>query len=504
MAYFAAAKLSLTFAIPPGYATAVWPPSGLALAALVLGGPALWPGVWIGATAVNFSIQFSVPAALAIGAGNTLEALAAWWLVFGRGAHADWPFGRPSHGFLLAAVAFASAAIAATIGSVALVYSGVLGGDWRSTWLTWWLGDAAGIILVTPLALAWARVPAMRLGRAAAIELALLTLVLVLICTAVFFDWVLGGRALPLAFLVLPLVVWAALRFTEREVASACVVTAGFAIASTLLGGGPFQSTDTNLTLLHTQIFLSTLVVTGLALSAAVRELHRAREEVEQFVDTAAHDLQEPLRNILNFSDLLTLKHRERLDGEAREFLGFVTDAATRMRRLIDDLLAVARASRAVVNLEWTDSGRALDAALADLKARMEETRATVTHDQLPFLLADPRLLESVFQNLVGNALKYHGAEAPKVHVGAAQHGAQWVFSVQDNGIGIPARYHQVIFDMFQRLERKPGERSTGVGLAVCRRIVERHGGRIWVQSAPQRGTTFFFSFPAGGGRASG
>src|SRR5262249_19939552 len=229
---------------------------------------------------------------------------------------------------------------------------------------------------------------------------------LVLVCTAVFFDWVLGGRALPLAFLILPLIAWAALRFTAREVASACAVTACFAIASTLLGGGPFQSPDTNLTLLHTQIFLSTLVVTGRALSAAGRELHRARGEVDQFVDTAAHDLQEPLRNILNFSDLLTLKHRERLDGEAREFLGFVTEGATRMRRLIDDLLAVARASRAVVNLEWTDSGRVLEAALVDLKARIEETGASITHDRLPSLLADPRLIESVFQNLVGNALK--------------------------------------------------------------------------------------------------
>lgn len=500
VAYFAAAKLSLTLAIPPGYATAVWPPSGLALAALVLGGPALWPAVWLGATAVNFTIQFSLPAALAIGAGNTLEALAAWWLVQRRAVGPEWPFAQPRQGFVLAAAALVSSAIAASVASAVLVGSGALGGDWGSTWITWWLGDAAGMIILAPLVLAWAR-PAQR---PAVLELVLLGLTLVAVCSVVFFGWIFGSRTLPLAFLVLPLIIWAGLRFTAREVATACAITAGFAIASTLAGNGPFQSDDRNLTLLQTQIFLSTLVVTGLALAAAVRELRRAREEVEQFVYTAAHDLQEPLRNILNFSDLLTLKYRERLDAEARELLGFVAGGAERMRRLIEDLLAVARASRAVVSVEWTDSGRALAAALEALKARSDETGAQITHDRLPHLLADPRLLESVFENLVGNALKYRGAEPPRLHVGAARQGAEWVFSVRDNGIGIAPRYHGVIFEMFQRLERKPGERSTGVGLAICRRIVERHGGRIWVQSAPQRGATFFFSLPAGGGRADG
>ncbi len=300
--------------------------------------------------------------------------------------------------------------------------------------------------------------------------------------------------------------VWAALRFGVREVTGACAVTAGFAIAATVQGGGPFHDEERSLggTLLLTQVFLSTLVVTGLALAATVRELRRTHRELEQFVDTAAHDLQEPLRNILNFADLLTLKHRERLDGEAREFLGFMTDSAMRMRRMIEDLLAVARASRAVVNLEWTDSNRALAAALESLKALAGETGAQITHDRLPSLLADPRLLESVFQNLVGNALKHRGADAPRVHVAAARHGTDWVFSVQDNGIGIAPRYHRVIFEMFQRLEPRPGERSTGVGLAICRRIIERHGGRIWVQSAPRGGATFLFNLPAGGARADG
>lgn len=504
LAYFVAAKLSLTLAIPPGYATAVWPPSGLALAALLIGGPKFWPGVLIGAAAVNFTIQFSLAAALAIGAGNTLEALAARWIAQRRGADPEWPFGHARQIFVLAAAALASALIAASVASLALVLAGSLAADWTSTWITWWLGDAAGMITVAPLILAWARSPGPRLARhwqdGAAAELALLAVLLAATCTIVFFDWILSRLALPLAFLILPIVIWAGLRFSAREVVSACAVTAGFAIALTLLGSGPFQSADRNLTLLHTQIFLSALVVTGLALAATVQELRRAREEVEQFVDIAAHDLQEPLRNILNFADLLNLRHRERLDGEAREFLGFVTDSAARMRRLIEDLLAVARASRAVVNLEWTDSGRVLATALEGLKARIEQTGAQVTHDRLPFLLADPRLLESVFQNLVGNALKFHGAQAPRIHIGAARSGANWVFSVQDNGIGIDPRYHRVIFEMFERLEHKPGERSTGVGLAVCRRIVERHGGRMWVQSAPSEGVRFHFSLPAAGG----
>jgi light-regulated signal transduction histidine kinase (bacteriophytochrome) len=156
------------------------------------------------------------------------------------------------------------------------------------------------------------------------------------------------------------------------------------------------------------------------------------------------------------------------------------------------------------LRLERCDSGAVLDAALETLRAAIAEEGAEVTRDPLPVVRADPRMLESVFQNLVGNALRFRGERAPLVHVGARAARNAWVFSVRDNGIGIAPEYAGVIFEMFQRLERRPGDRSTGVGLAICRRAVERHGGRIWVQSAAGQGSTFCFTLPASDGSGDG
>jgi signal transduction histidine kinase len=509
--YFAAAKVALLLAIPPGYATPVWPSAGLALAALMRGGPQLWPAVFIGAAAVNFTINESLAAALAIGVGNTLEALLgalAARRVFGAGND---PFDRPVQIFQFVGIALGCALVAASVGTGALVALGQLGsgppgsGPTAANWLTWWLGDAAGMLIIGPLMLAWTggsrRAAAGRGG-----ELIAFAVLLVAVCVLFYVNWAPGGRPLPLGFLILPLLAWAALRFGEREVATACAVTAGVTVFQASQGGGPFVAMDLTRALLLLQTFLATLAATSLALAVAMQALrrtalalHDAREEMEQFLDVAAHDMQEPLRNVLNFSDLLRLRHGAQLGRDGGEYLGYVISSAQRMERVIEDLLAVARAGRGSLRAAATDSGAALAAALANLRAASEEARAEVTHGTLPRVRADPQLLESVFQNLVGNAIKFRGAAVPRVHVSARHVGADWQFSVQDNGIGIDPAYFEVIFDMFERLDPREGEGSTGVGLAICRRIVERHGGRLWVESARGAGSTFHFTLPAYG-----
>jgi signal transduction histidine kinase len=510
--YFAAAKLALLLAIPPGYATPVWPPAGIALAALMRGGTRLWPAVFIGAAAVNFTIQHSLVAALAIGAGNTLEALLgalAARYVFGAGRD---PFDRPAQIFQFVGIALACALVAASIGTGALAALGALAsGPIALNWLTWWLGDAAGIIIVAPLMLAWtggARSRAMAERRA---ELAAFAVLLIAICVLFYFNWSPGGRPLPLGFLMLPLLAWAALRFSEREVATACAIVAGVTVFQASQGGGPFAGLDLTRALLLLQTFVATLAATSLALAVAMQALRRtaqelrgAREEMEQFVDIAAHDMQEPLRNILNFSDLLRLRYGQQLGGIGSEYLGYVIRSATRMERLIEDMLAVARAGRGTLAAARIESEASLAAALANLRALIDENRAVVTHGPLPRVKADPWLLESVFQNLVGNAIKFRSAAAPRAHVSARRAGDDWQFSVQDNGIGIDPAYFSVIFEMFERLDHKEGEESTGVGLAICTRIVERHGGRLWVESAPSAGATFHFTLPAAGEDANG
>ncbi len=201
-----------------------------------------------------------------------------------------------------------------------------------------------------------------------------------------------------------------------------------------------------------------------------------------------------------NYVQLLGKRYKGKLDTDADEFIGFALDGAMRMQGLIQDLLAYSRVGTRGAALAPTDINVALEHALASLKLAVEEAGAAVTHDPLPVLPADPTQLEHVFQNLIGNALKFRGTDRPVIHVTAAPRDGQWLFSVRDNGIGIEAQYFDRIFVIFQRLHGREAYPGTGLGLAITKRIVERHGGRIWVESQPGAGATFFFTLPAGAG----
>lgn len=232
----------------------------------------------------------------------------------------------------------------------------------------------------------------------------------------------------------------------------------------------------------------------------AQEELARYAAELEQFTWLAAHDMQEPLRTMTSFSQLLAQRYRDSLDAEANKYIDLVVGAARRMRALIEDVLAYSRVARPTADLQPTDCGAAFDRSLQDLRSAVEQSGATVTKDPLPTVQADSARLEQLFQNLLGNALKFRGAEPPQVHVSARQNGAEWIFSVRDNGIGIEPRHAQRIFRIFERLHPKHQYPGTGMGLAICKRIVEAHRGRIWVESEPGKGSTFQFALPAAGG----
>ncbi|MCL4204549.1 MAG: HAMP domain-containing protein [Pirellulaceae bacterium] len=231
-------------------------------------------------------------------------------------------------------------------------------------------------------------------------------------------------------------------------------------------------------------------------LSATAKDLARSNTELEQFAYVASHDLQEPLRMVSSYLQLLQRKYQGQLDASADKYIAYAVDGAARMQRMINDLLAYSRVMTRGKAPEPTDCERAWADALANLERRIHESAAVVTHDPLPTVHADASQLIQVFQNLVGNAIKYHGAETPHVHASAQRQPGQWVFSVRDNGIGIEPQYFERIFVIFQRLHGKEEYSGTGIGLAVCKKIVERHGGKIWVESQYGTGSTFYFTIP--------
>jgi len=229
---------------------------------------------------------------------------------------------------------------------------------------------------------------------------------------------------------------------------------------------------------------------------ALIAELTRSNEELERFAYVASHDLQEPLRMVASFTQLLARRYEGRLDEKADRYIRYAVDGATRMQGLINDLLVYSRVGRAGEGRAM-DAGEVLAEALARLELAVSRAGATVEAGPLPRVVAEPTELLQLFQNLVSNALKFRRDEAPRVRVSAARAGSRWVIAVADNGIGIEPGYFERVFVVFQRLHPAGAYPGTGIGLAICKKIVERNGGRIWVESAPGRGSTFFFTLAA-------
>jgi light-regulated signal transduction histidine kinase (bacteriophytochrome) len=226
-----------------------------------------------------------------------------------------------------------------------------------------------------------------------------------------------------------------------------------------------------------------------------IEELNRSNEELDQFASIASHDLQEPLRMVASYTQLLSKRYTGKLDADADEFIAFAVDGASRMQRLIKDLLAYSRVGTKGKELLAVSSEKALQQALVNLRAAIEDSGALVTYDILPIVLADEMQFVQLFQNLIGNAIKYRKNEIPRVNISAAKSGRdKWIFSVEDNGIGIDSQYFDKIFGMFQRLHARDEFAGTGIGLAICKKIVERHGGSISVESQPGHGSTFRFT----------
>lgn len=234
-----------------------------------------------------------------------------------------------------------------------------------------------------------------------------------------------------------------------------------------------------------------------LKLRTAVKDLERSNKDLEQFAYVASHDLQEPLRMISGFTKLLESKYKDKLDERGHEYIWFIVDGSKRMSELISDLLSYSRVTTKAAPFTKVDLNKVLSYILTDLKFSVMESEVSIKIDPLPELKAEATQIKQLFQNLIQNAIKFRNDKNPYVKVSAVKNGNEWTFSIKDNGIGIKKEYYDKIFMLFQRLHEKDKYPGTGIGLAICKKIVEHHGGKIWVESEEGNGTTFFFTLPS-------
>lgn len=634
--YYTSAQLGLALAIPPGVASAVWPPSGLALAALLLRGCQLWPGIWIGSFLANLptllqkgdplSLLASLVIVSVIASGSSLQAVAGAALI--RKINGGYFLDRMASVFKFTAIEVVTCLIACSLGTLALLAGKFISfSQVYPTWITWWIGDIVGILVITPLCLSLVEAKKQGFYPKRILEGVFFFSSLIFQSRLVF------GNIFPYSYSLFPFIFWAAFRFRAIGVGTSVVIVSSAAIWTVLHGHSifvPDVESDLARALFLTQAFLGVYTLTGMSMAAALEErrrattelkkwehvfsfagwavsianpegthfqavnpayakmhgyeveemmglpiaeifapeerdqlkkhvqdalekgdkvfesthlhkdgsyiqglthlsvykdsdgkvlycaatfqeisdlksaednlkklaaeLDRSNKELEQFAYIASHDLQEPLRVITMYLELLAKRYKGKFGKEADEFIEYARIGADDSIKMVRSLLEFARIGSQGKPFQPANFEDILKRALVNLELTILENGARVTHDPLPIVMADNMQMVRLIQNLISNAIKYHGEKPPQIHISAKKKYKDWVFEVRDNGIGIAPEYQERIFGIFQRLHSR--SQGAGIGLAICKKIVERHGGKIWVESQPTLGATFYFSLP--------
>src|SRR5881409_3990764 len=513
--YFIAGKLGLMLASLHASASPVWPPAGIALAALLLLGYRAWPAIFIGAFLVNVTTAGNVATAFAIATGNTLEALVGAWLV-NRFAGGTNVFDRLQGVFKFAIAATISSTISPAFGVTSLGVAGFA--DWANygaIWLTWWLGDVTGDLVFTPLVLLWSVASKRRWNKKEAAEVGALLLLLVVLSGVVFGGWLeISSRNYPIAFICGPIVIWTAFRFTQRETATGIFILSAVAVWGTLHGFGPFVRETENQSLLALQWWIAVLTVTAMALSAGMAERQRAEEALQQqkaVVETAnrtkdqflamlSHELRTPLTPVI--SALEALETEPARTEETKASLAMIRRNIELETQLIDDLLDFTRIAKDKLQLRFAP----VDAHLA-ISNVVEICRAEAASKQLDVHLnlrastynvaADAAKFQQIIWNVLKNAIKFTPEEGEIAISSLNPSPEVLTISMRDTGIGMEPEVMQRIFDPFEQgnrsLERRFG--GLGLGLAISKSLAQAHSGTLTAQSGGcDRGSTFIFS----------
>jgi signal transduction histidine kinase len=513
--YFAAGKLGLRFASFHASASPVWPPTGIALAALLLLGYRVWPAIFVGAFLVNAMTMGNIATSFGIATGNTLEAICGAWMVnrFARGTRA---FDRAQDVFTFSLASIVSTLVSPTIGVTTLALGGYA--DWTkyaTIWTTWWLGDAAGDLIVAPLVLLWAIGSTREWSRRDVIEVGVLLLLLVGLSEIVFGGWLaISARNYPISFICGPIVIWTAFRFTQRETATGIFIISAIAIWGTLHGFGPFVMETENHSLVTLQTWTAVLTITALALSAAMAERRRAEAAIEQqksaveaanrtkdhFLAMLSHELRTPLTPVMSALD--SLQQDPTQSEETKTALTMIQRNVELESQLIADLLDLTRIAKNKLDLKFdpVDAHDAvhnvIEICRAEANAKLlrvyTDLRAGAHH-----VSADGAKFQQIVWNLLKNAIKFT-PEGGEIAISSCNSAPQSLtIAVRDTGIGIDPGIMERIFNPFEQGELSAQRRfgGLGLGLAISKSLTEAHGGTLVAKSEGQnRGTTFFLT----------
>src|SRR5436305_7618087 len=515
LVYFIAGKFGLMLASLHASASPVWPPAGIALAALIVLGYRAWPAIFVGAFLVNVTTAGNVATSLAVASGNTLEAMCGAWLV-NRFAGGTTVFNRPQRVFKFALAAVVSTILSPAFGVTRLALAGFA--DWANygaIWLTWWLGDTTSDLLIAPLIILWSIASKRRWNRREAVEVGILLLLLFVLSEAVFGGWLaISAKNYPIAFICGPIVIWTAFRFTQRETASGIFILSAIAIWGTLHGFGPFLSETENQSLLVLQSWTAVLTITAMALSAGMAERRRAELALQQqntavetanrtkdhFLAMLSHELRTPLTPVI--SALEALETEPAQTREVKSALAMIRRNVELETQLIEDLLDFTRIAKDKLQLRFApvDAHVAISDVVEMCRAEAESRNLQVhlnlranTH----YVAADAAKFQQIIWNLLKNATKFT-PEDGEIAISSSNPSPEVLtITVRDTGIGMESEIMQRIFDPFEQgnrsFERRFG--GLGLGLAISKSLAQAHGGSLTAQSEGRdRGSTFVLS----------
>jgi signal transduction histidine kinase len=516
--YVLAALAGLRLDAVSGFASLVWAPTGIALAAILLAGPRLWPGVFIGAFVANLLTGAPPLVAAGIATGNTLEAVVG---AYALRRMSGFSVGLDNLRDVLALIVFAatlSTMISATVGVASLSIAGLVAPQTLGeTWRTWWVGDAIGALLVAPLILVWATRPQLDLSASRLVEAAVLVIGVIMASVIIFTAPVpREGGPLGQAYVFFPLLIWAAIRFRQRGAVTATAVVSAIAIAGTVMRKGPFIQPTLHESLLTLQTFLGISGATFLVLGASVSERERSNQQLREARDVAtkankakaeflavmSHELRTPLNAIAGYAELLSLGVSGTLTGKQNDAVARIQSSQQHLLALIDDVLSFAKieaGSSAMVArpVRVCDVLDSLESLVQPDLVRRELTFTWTGCDKTLEVVADPVKLRQVVLNVVGNAIKFtprHG----RVELSALRSGDSALITVSDTGIGIPPNMIERVFEPFFQVDTGTTREYAGVGLglAIARDFARAMGGDIAVESVSGKGSTFTIALP--------